>query len=66
MLQEFEIRQQLDTLYQEHRSLDEKITFLVNSRAIDQMHINRLKRQKLKIKDWIQKLENELIPDAPA
>lgn len=63
---EQQIRQQLADLHQQHRNLDEKITFLVSSRAIDQLHITRLKRQKLKLKDWIQKLENELIPDAPA
>ena len=56
----------LDTLKAEHRDLDIAINHLMSSRHHDNMRIQRLKRRKLKLKDAINKLESELIPDLDA
>jgi hypothetical protein len=32
----------------------------------DQLHLRRLKKRKLKLKDWITRLESKLIPDLDA
>ena len=42
------------------------IEHLIESRHHDGLRIQRLKRRKLKLKDMIEKLESELIPDLDA
>lgn len=61
-----EIRQQLITLRQEHRDLDEAIDRLQESPFVDQLQLGRLKKRKLQLKDQIQWLESKLIPDLDA
>ena len=48
----------LESLYRKHRALDDEIKILYNKFADDQL-INRLKTQKLWLKDEIHRLENE-------
>ena len=58
--------QLLATLKAEHRSLDERIRFLSSEPTGDQLEIARLKRQKLMLKDEIQRLMDSSVPDISA
>jgi hypothetical protein len=60
---EREIRDLLVRLRAEHRALDDEIVSLEASGQLDQLLISRLKRKKLKIKDRITALEDQLLPD---
>jgi hypothetical protein len=59
-------RTQLKKLRMEHRDLDVAITELSLIPHVDQLRIRRLKKQKLRLKDMISKLESKLIPDLNA
>jgi hypothetical protein len=59
------ISAQLVELRIEHRDLDAAIARLHDVPA-DEMAIRRLKKRKLRIKDMIAYLENQLIPDLDA
>ncbi len=61
-----EIANLIAQLREEHRDLDEAITRLVEDRSVDQLRLTRLKKRKLKLKDWIAYLESQLIPDLDA
>jgi hypothetical protein len=50
----------------EHRDLDEAIARLSEYPSVDQLRLTRLKKRKLKLKDWIANLESQLIPDLDA
>lgn len=58
-----EIARRLAALRIEHRDLDDSITALLASSHLDQLQLARLKRRKLKLKDEIALLEDQLIPD---
>ncbi len=58
-----EITQRLAMLRQEHRDLDAAIAVLVARDVPDQLQIARLKRHKLRLRDEIAWLEEQLIPD---
>jgi hypothetical protein len=53
----------LETLKAEHRRLDERIRLLTCEPIGDQLEIARLKRQKLMLKDEIQRLMDSSVPD---
>ncbi|RPH92325.1 MAG: DUF465 domain-containing protein [Lysobacterales bacterium] len=53
-------------LREEHRDLDEAIARLSETPSVDQLRLTRLKKRKLKLKDWISHLESQLIPDLDA
>ena len=53
----------LHELRSEHRDLDTVIARLAEQGAVDQLHLQRLKKRKLALKDLITKLENSLLPD---
>lgn len=53
----------LNELRQEHRHLDEEIKALVESVAIDQLLMKRLKKRKLMLRDLITRIESEIVPD---
>ena len=55
--------QELAELKQEHRSLDIAINELAEQLHINQLEVGRLKKQKLKLKDAISRIESSLIPD---
>ena len=50
----------------EHRDLDTVIARLAEQGAADQLHLQRLKKRKLMLKDEIAWLESRLIPDSIA
>jgi hypothetical protein len=50
-------------LRMEHRDLDAAIEALMNTIAPDQLQLARLKRRKLRLKDEIALLEDQLVPD---
>lgn len=47
----------------EHRDLDAEIVALEDSATADQLHIKRLKKKKLALKDRIISVEDQLLPD---
>jgi hypothetical protein len=61
-----EINQLLRELREEHRDLDMAIERMTKDPWQDQLHLRRLKKRKLKLKDWISNLESRLIPDLDA
>jgi len=61
-----EITQLLGELREEHRDLDLAISRMSQDPWLDQLRLRRLKKRKLKLKDWIAKLESKLIPDLDA
>jgi hypothetical protein len=60
---EREIREQLVKLRLEHRELDIEIATLEAAGDADQLNVTRLKKKKLKLKDQIKSLEDQLLPD---
>jgi len=58
--------QELAELKQEHRDLDIKIDEMAKRVEANQFDIKRLKKQKLKLRDAISRLESNLIPDLHA
>ena len=60
---EQELRKRLATLRIEHRDLDAAIDALRAAGSADQLQIARLKKRKLKLKDQIAAIEDELLPD---
>lgn len=58
-----EIRSRLELLQQEHRDLDAAIEALAQLTAPDQLRVARLKKRKLRLKDEISQLNDQLIPD---
>jgi hypothetical protein len=57
------LEERLFELKQEHRDLDDVITHLSSQGVIEELQLKRFKKRKLKLKDTILQLENELIPD---
>lgn len=53
-------------LQSRHRALDEAILALQQRPYQDRLQLQRLKKEKLKIKDWIERLKDDLIPDIDA
>jgi hypothetical protein len=53
-------------LREEHRDLDAAIARLAEDPSVDQLQVRRMKKRKLKLKDWIAFLESQLIPDMDA
>jgi len=61
--QETQLGIELATKRQEHADLDAAIHTLVQSKMVDRMLLQRLKKRKLSLKDRIVQLENILLPD---
>ncbi len=57
------LKKKLEDLKKKHRQLDGKISSLLETRPIDQLEIQRLKKRKLALKDEIIQVENRLLPD---
>ncbi len=61
-----EVKQLLSELIEEHRDLDLAIERMALDQWQDQLRMRRMKKRKLKLKDWISRLESKLIPDLDA
>ncbi len=57
------VKQRIAALKSEHRDLDEAIARLSEPVPANNLHLQRLKKRKLALKDLITKLENSLLPD---
>ena len=57
------LRVRLEVLRREHGDLDDAIHALQESRRADQLRLRRLKKQKLRLKDQISVINDELTPD---
>ena len=62
-MDESDLEQRLGLLRIEHRDLDEAIAALGMAAQVDQLQIARLKRRKLRLRDEIAAIEDQLIPD---
>ena len=60
------VLRKLHELRTEHRDLDTVIARLADNGPVDQLHLQRLKKRKLLLKDEIARLESRLIPDSIA
>ncbi|MCJ8157807.1 YdcH family protein [Sphingomonas sp. LaA6.9] len=58
-----EVKARLELLRIEHRDLDSAISSLADLSAADQLQLARLKKRKLRLRDEIAVLEDQLIPD---
>ena len=63
MEDEDEPREKLIELKSEHQDLDDIIDKMMAHQPVDFIQIQRLKKRKLILKDMIQKLESQLLPD---
>jgi hypothetical protein len=59
------VLKQLDELKDQHRRLDHEIAELSGSSA-NEFRLAQLKKQKLRMRDQIINLEQEIYPDQPA
>jgi hypothetical protein len=63
MEDEEELQEKLIELKREHKDLDEIIDRLLTHQPVDFLQLQRLKKRKLLLKDIIQKIESDLLPD---
>jgi len=63
---EAELRTRLAELKSQHRKLDHELETILVQSFVDDLRMKRLKKQKLALKDFINGIENALIPDQPA
>lgn len=61
-----QIERRIEALTLEHRDLDDVIFHLHELPTFDRLQIQRLKKRKLVIKDLVEKLKDQLIPDLDA
>jgi len=57
------LRVKLEVLRREHRDLDEAIAAMQERGTSDPLTLKRLKKRKLRLKDQIARIEDELTPD---
>jgi hypothetical protein len=60
------LRLQLEAIILEHRDLDDVIAELSLNPFVNQMQLSRLKKRKLQLKDQIERIKSNLIPDLNA
>lgn len=58
-----ELEEKLAELEREHKDLDEVIDRLRNTPPVDFLQMKRLQKKKLLLKDQIQHIKSDLIPD---
>lgn len=58
-----DLQEQLVELEHEHRDLDQIINKLISTPPVDLLQIQRLKKKKLGLKDQIQKIRSNILPD---
>lgn len=64
--EELSLAERLLLLQQEHRALDKEIADLYAHPYQDQLYLQRMKKRKLCIKDGIERLKDDIIPDLNA
>ena len=57
------IRRKLEELRVEHRDLDDLIARVNEEAPFDQLRMQRFKKRKLALRDQINRLQSELLPD---
>ena len=57
------LQTKLENLKTEHRDLGAAIAGLVDNTPFAQLEMQRIKKRKLRLKDQITALENQLLPD---
>lgn len=57
------INKRIELLRIEHRDLDSAINALLDQNSTDQLQIARLKKRKLRLRDEIMQLSDQLVPD---
>ena len=57
------LKKELERLRNAHASLDDQIKQAASGAIVNQLAVQRLKRQKLALKDHIEKLRSRLLPD---
>ncbi|WP_294319857.1 DUF465 domain-containing protein [uncultured Sphingomonas sp.] len=62
-MDESDLEHRLGLLRIEHRDLDDAIAALATAAQADQLQLARLKRRKLRLRDEIALIEDQLIPD---
>ncbi|KQM41202.1 YdcH family protein [Sphingomonas sp. Leaf10] len=62
-MDESDLEQRLGMLRVEHRDLDDAIAALGSASHFDQLQLARLKRRKLRLRDEVAAIEDQLIPD---
>ncbi len=62
-MDEKELQTRLEALTEEHRDLDTAIEALRTLPGHDQIQLARLKKRKLRLKDDIRQLHDQLLPD---
>jgi hypothetical protein len=60
------LKRRIAELQIEHRGLDATISAIAAETPPDELHVRRLKKRKLQIKDTIVLLQMQLTPDVPA
>ena len=63
---EARMRERLDELRREHRALDREIDAARETGMVDMLAVARMKKVKLRMKDQIAWLEDQLTPDTIA
>ena len=57
------LRRKLVELQTQHRDLDDVIAQITDGPNFDQLQVQRLKKQKLALKDQIARIQSQLLPD---
>lgn len=60
------LRKRLERLSGEHRTLDDAINTLAATPYPDQLRLRRLKKEKLRLREEIEQIKSDLIPDLNA
>ncbi len=63
MNEQEKLRERLASLKNEHRDLDDAIVALAQRGMPDMLQLQRLKKKKLQIRDEIERIESQLLPD---
>ncbi len=61
-----QVLERLVALEVEHRDLDSAIDLLTEAGRADDLQLRRFKKRKLQLKDQINQLKMQLVPDIPA
>ncbi len=57
------LRKKIVELEEEHRALDRHIGEIIHDPEVDQVELRRMKKRRLAIKDVVERLRSQLIPD---